>query len=805
MNEKAQKPKKSGGEESDNEVAEKDDNYVFMLGKSNKKLDEGNLPNVFKELVHDAKALTNKIKSKNQKEKTGSVKFDGNKNVKNKNLAQFGQLKNNGEDDKTQMQSPDPVSSDTDKSLNHNDGGGTEKQNKESTTSSSSKASEQSRVISMLKKYVQQKSRGKNMYADNENNGNIINNLLSSQHKLQNQQQQKGADNYDLGDLGDTKKNYDNNNNNIKKDKDVERVAQNIINKFTTKSGVLDLPNDVVVEADGKTAAGDIMNKATAIGKSQKKQEGCCGPAVATPPPPPPQETSPQETAPRIHPQQPNAPAPAQPPVPEDEPEPKAKLKKAVKGGSSLEQEKLHKLLERKQKLDQLQSEYEHELASFKSELQQEKPPDTTTTTGNSKSAEGANGQDLVLPKEMNGGCDKDLKELQEMEQCLKAKKMENQAGESSPSENDPQKELDSESTPDKPSPPLEAKDDGDGEGSISSSSKTESDSLSQAMKPVPFDKKKQEKEAAKVLNDFKQETAIGLLEEQLSAKNKDAKKEQPIEASPDRLPEAMRQNELAKVNEKVQEDKLSEEEDNKIQADLFGKLKKARETNTKDEESGGKSSSESKDQQQTNENEDSERTGNQDTTEEKQTSSASGEASTQSAKQEGCVKTTPGCSTTGELTITSDEDLFKPQNDKDKEKIVQQITKLQKALSSYYKSTKSQTAVPPSTPIVLVHEIKVVPTASNKDETVDKQLNKQITDLKELLKEQQKSECQPRLTNIKGKLILNTDCEEKKRSSNDNKKKKRSNLHFRSNKTQKSAVKKSSISKLQKILTNIK
>ena len=843
-NEKEEKEQSKEEEKTKNNGENKEDNnYVFLLGKSNKKLDEGNLPSVFKELVHDAKALTDKIKNKhkNDKEDDSDNEQNSGKEIKNAvNLKQFGQLKDS-EDNQNKMHSPVTglSFSATDK-MNNNEKG----QNTEDKPKKPQKQSEQSRVINMLKKYVQKQSKQLYPTKNADPPSDVASDNMQQRHHKQQSHAATSNDGYDLGDLGDTMKNYMKNTAAgaapaNSKDKDVERVAQSIINKFTTKAGVLDLPNDVVMEADGK-AGGNIMNNAAidggdGVGKSQKKQEGCCAPVVDGAFSPP---SNLQAPAP-----------PPPPPPPENEPKAATKPASTNKAGSK-EQEKLHKLLERKQKLDQLQSEYEHELASFKSELQQDDPKKASSKKETTK--EDDNAEELMLPKEMNG-CG-GSKTTEQMEKCLQSKKGEtDEEGQSSndtpPSNKNEEKskndqsprednadrptdktnelkqqsplteaDIEKELSPDKtinPSPK-----DPDREGKI--------DEAIKQTEPVPFDTEKQEKEAAKVAKDFKQNPGQDKLKEDLqadAAKNKGNTDEndKPIESSPDKAREEGATQELKNKEEKVQEDKLSKEEDDRIQANLFGKIKEARgqegektRESPKDDSGGNfneesktksdnkeKSEDEIKEKSSTEKDENKEKSTNESKQkdEKKETSLTEEdnkdkeESLKTTTKEEDCNKSPSSNNNkcAGELTITSDEDLLKPQNEQDKEKIVKQITKLQKALASYYKSTKSQLSMS-STPIVLVHEISVVNKDKDKENNVAKQLNKQITNLQSMLKEQQKIECQPVLTKIKGKLILNKDCSDKK-------KKKRSNfVHTSTTSRNSKVIMKSNISKLQKI-----
>ena len=149
-NEKEEKEQSKEEEKTKNNGENKEDNnYVFLLGKSNKKLDEGNLPSVFKELVHDAKALTDKIKNKhkNDKEDDSDNEQNSGKEIKNAvNLKQFGQLKDS-EDNQNKMHSPVTglSFSATDK-MNNNEKG----QNTEDKPKKPQKQSEQSRVINCL-------------------------------------------------------------------------------------------------------------------------------------------------------------------------------------------------------------------------------------------------------------------------------------------------------------------------------------------------------------------------------------------------------------------------------------------------------------------------------------------------------------------------------------------------------------------------------------------------------------------------------------------------------------------------------
>ena len=91
------------------------------------------------------------------------------------------------------------------------------------------------------------------------------------------------------------------------------------------------------------------------------------------------------------------------------------------------------------------------------------------------------------------------------------------------------------------------------------------------------------------------------------------------------------------------------------------------------------------------------------------------------------------------------------------------QIEKLKTVLSSYY---KTKTTKSPSTPIVLVHEINLVNDKEDKEnKETSMYLNKQIGDLKSLLKsQQQKTDCKPYLAKIKGQLVFDKNCDKKKR-----------------------------------------
>jgi len=548
-----------GGGSKEKENNRKGDNYVFMLGdKSNKQLndddDDANLPNVFKQLVDDAKTLTQKLKHNQNKsnDKAGKEKeiesfSSGSGEVlhNNKPLSQVTLLKNQGDSKNIDLKTAYHSQHD-DEAGGESDSQKGEKAKSTKNKNKSKTALDQPKLISMLKKYIQ-KSKFKKLYPNNDKNqtSDYTTHRQHSKPKV-------STTNDNLGDLGDTKSDnephvvqHTKKNN----DQDVERVAQNILDKFTTKSGDLDLPNDVVMETDSKI---NILKSNHPTEKAQKKQNGCCMVPIASP----------------IQPQSPSPPSSAPPPLSKESSQeiliqlPQSTQPQSVPTASSSttqtnenpppgpsnEQEKLRNLLEQKEQLDQLQTEYEHELAKFKSELQENAGSTTVAKEKDKKKVKDKNDEDkkdgdrpsdLILPKEMNGCIEGGS--FEKMQECLLR-----QGGKED-------KTPPSVPAATKPNPPT-----------------------GKVLKPVEFDEAKQEKDTKKEYEIYKEKvkeasSKENQIKQDLREDDGDADKqkiEQDAESQTiDILGKDKQRNDERKANEKNKEDRVFEEKNSEGQS----------------------------------------------------------------------------------------------------------------------------------------------------------------------------------------------------------------------------------------------